>query len=642
MKGNQLNYRPDIDGLRAVAVLLVLLFHFSLGVPGGFVGVDVFFVISGFLITDVIRNSCHAGRFSFYDFYARRLTRLHPALLVTVGLSLIAGYLIMDPASLVSLAKASAYTIFSVSNILFWNTQDYFDASAAMQPLLHTWSLSVEWQFYAVWPLIVWASLKVSDRLLLLLLAVIGVASLAGSQLMLGVDSSASYFLMPFRVFELATGAILVFTKGLQCSSRSGSIGTILGLVLIVVSAFALESKSAFPGVAALAPCLGAALCIQFGASPAGYLLRFKPMVRIGLISYSVYLVHWPLLVFAKYYLYRDLSIVEGVALLVASIALGQAIYSLVERKFINRSRAGRPIPLLATGSGMAVVMALSISLVSSQGAPNRVPDKYQKFVENPSEFHMKNFGGAGYDYDTKLGTDGKDSQFLLAGDSFAMQYASGVDQVLKGASTAANGQFTLGCFLSRTHTRFENGASKMECQDRYKSIMSFLHKGNYPLILSMNWSGYLPYISDFNGHNLTFDSVKQYEEFIYKSLDEMLTDAGQRKVFIVGVAQFLEAPASAASCLLRPDYIHQSCEDRLTYSPDQAFAYSINRALQKYAEARPDTYFIDPADSLCKGGSCSISENGEILFSDPNHLSKYGSLIVSKDIVRTVEEHIN
>lgn len=642
MKGNQLNYRPDIDGLRAVAVLLVLLFHFGLGIPGGFVGVDVFFVISGYLITDVIRNSCKAGRFSFYDFYARRLTRLHPALLTTVAITLAAGYLIMDPASLVNLAKASAYTVFSASNILFWNTQDYFDASAAMQPLLHTWSLSVEWQFYVIWPLVVWASLKISDRFLMLLLAVIGFASLAGSQLMLRVDSSASYFLMPFRVFELAIGAILVFTKGRLYSRRSGSIGTVLGLALIVASAFALDSKSAFPGIAAIAPCLGAALCIQFGASPAGAVLRLKPIVRIGLISYSVYLVHWPFLVFAKYYLYRELTLLESAMLLVASIALGQLIYSFVERQFIIRSRAGRPVPLLAVASGIAMVTAITTSLVSSQGAPYRVPEKYQKFVSNPSEFHINNFGGAGYNNDTKLGVEGDKATFLLAGDSFAMQYASGVDQVLKGSSTTANGQFTLGCFLSKTHTRFENGTSKMECQDRYKSIISFLHQGNYPLILSMNWSGYMPYIADFDGNNLTFDSQQKYEEFISKSLDEMLTDAGKRKVFIVGVAPFLAAPVSAASCLLRPNYIHQGCEDRLTYKPDQAFAYGINKALRSYAESRPDTYFIDPADSICKGGTCSVSENGEILFSDPNHLSKYGSLMVSKDIVRTVQEHIN
>lgn len=159
MLHKNITYRPEIDGLRALAVILVLLFHFELGVPGGFVGVDVFFVISGYLITEVIKNSVAAGRFSFFDFYSRRLLRLHPALIVTISLCLMAGYVLMDPASFSGLASSAAYSLFSASNFYFLFNQGYFDASAKTQPLLHTWSLAAEWQFYIIWPFIVWGAL---------------------------------------------------------------------------------------------------------------------------------------------------------------------------------------------------------------------------------------------------------------------------------------------------------------------------------------------------------------------------------------------------------------------------------------------------------------------------------------------------
>lgn len=641
MQGTKLSYRPDIDGLRAIAVLLVLLFHFNLGVPGGFIGVDVFFVISGFLITDVIRTSCKSGKYSFYNFYARRLTRLHPALIATVVLALATGYLIMDPGSLAGLASAAKYSVLSLSNILFWKTQGYFDASSAMQPLLHTWSLSVEWQFYMVWPLIVWASLKASDRLLAGVLVVIGVTSLIASQWMLGIDSSAAYFLMPFRGFELAIGALLVFTKDIRLQGWQESAAAVLGLAMIVTSAFALDSNSPFPGVAALAPCIGAALCIQFGKSSAGALLRSSAMVRIGLISYSVYLVHWPILVFAKYYLYRDLTTAESVGLMALSLVVGHVIYSIIERPFIDKGRAGRPIPLAGVVAGVTVIGAFTLSLANSQGAPSRIPEKHKAFAESPAEFHVKNYGGAGFADDTDLGAPANETQFLLAGDSFALQYASGIDSILKDSNLKAQGQFTLGCFLARTHTRFENGTSKMECQRRYNTIIASLRGNSKPLVISMNWSGYFPYIADLNGNNVQFSTTKEYEEFIYKSLDELLQDAGARKVFIVGVAPFLATPVSAASCLLRPGFIHQPCEDRLKYQAEQAFAYGTNKALRGYADSRDDVYFIDPSDTLCKEGGCAAISNGKILYSDGVHLSKEGGKIVSESILKSLESHM-
>lgn len=371
MHSKNTSYRPDIDGLRAVAVILVLLYHFDLGISGGFVGVDVFFVISGYLITEVIRNAISTNRFSFFDFYARRLLRLHPALVVTVGACMAAGFILMDPAAFAGLAASAKYSIVSASNFYFWLDQGYFDASAQTQPLLHTWSLAAEWQFYVVWPFVIWAALKVADHFLALLLGFMTIGSLAASQVMLGYDSSAAYFMMPFRVFELSIGALLVFVSKHRASPWAESLITVAGISLIVTSAFVLDASSPFPGLRALASCLGAAACIYSGRSSAGASLRNWPMVKIGLVSYSVYLVHWPIAVLYKYYIFRTISLPEKLALLIISIIAGMLLYRYVERLFMGKWRRHLRATLSAPRFSMARRHASTLArFTSAIGSP--------------------------------------------------------------------------------------------------------------------------------------------------------------------------------------------------------------------------------------------------------------------------------
>lgn len=634
MHSKNTSYRADIDGLRAVAVLLVLLFHFDLGVSGGFVGVDVFFVISGYLITEVIRNAIHSKRFSFSDFYIRRLLRLQPALIVTIGLCLVAGFLLMDPASFSGLATSAEYSILSASNFYFWLNQGYFDASAQTQPLLHTWSLATEWQFYLVWPFIVWAALKLSDRFLLILLSVMTVVSLAASQIMLDYDSSAAYFMMPFRVFELSIGGMLVFAAKHRASPGIESATVIAGLLLIIGSAFLLDSTSPFPGLRALVPCLGAAACIYAGRSKAGSVLRLSPMVNIGLISYSIYLIHWPIVVFYKYYVFRDLETFEKLALLTLAIAAGALLYRTVEKMFMGKTPSIKPIGLSVIASATMALIACSSFVINEQGMKSRVPEKYLAFAADPVSFHTNNYGGSGYELNTILGESNGKIAAVIGGDSFALQYASGIDAALKGTGQSIPGIFIHGCILSGEYTRVLNNAPRQDCRDKYKAVITALQHNNTPLILAQHWSGYQGIIANSSGENVPTEKPEEYIKVILDSLNKIRADIGSREFVIIGTQPLKNGLKSPVSCLLRPNYIEQKCESLLGYLVAESSTKAINSALAEFANSNEHTTFIDVSKSLCPDGYCSPFHSGKVLYSDAAHLSIEGSAIASKQIL--------
>lgn len=312
--GSSLNkpftYRADIDGLRAVAVLAVLLYHVGYtALPGGYVGVDIFFVISGFLITRLIREEVTStGSFRFGDFYLRRVRRLFPALITTVALTFFAGALVLAPEHLESLGGAALSSIVPMSNIYFWGEAGYWDASKLTKPLLHTWSLAVEEQFYFVSPLLIVVAVRLGFASALI--ALLSLASLIAAQYYLAEDASAVFFLTPFRVVEFGIGALLAwFSWPRQLPNWSTHIASIAGLLLIAYAMLFYTEQTTFPGVAALVPCLGAALLIAAGPrSAVGRILATPPMVAIGLLSYSLYLVHWPLIVLVRYHLMRDFT----------------------------------------------------------------------------------------------------------------------------------------------------------------------------------------------------------------------------------------------------------------------------------------------------------------------------------------------
>lgn len=330
-------YQPDVDGLRTVAVLLVLLFHVGFSsISGGFVGVDIFFVISGYLITGILVSGMEKGTYKYTTFISSRISRLYPTLLTILIICLIFGFLIFTPNDYKELGISSLYSALSISNFHFMLGAGYFDTSSEVNPLLHTWSLSVEQQFYLIWPLIIFAAMKSGRKLAVSLIVIAGVMSLFASQMMTKINPTQNYFMMPYRIFEFAAGGILFFIP--NDKARNKLISTILfliGVALIFYSAFNFDKSTPFPGLNAMIPVIGSCLCILFSKhTPAGYLLRNKLFVSIGIVSYSVYLIHWPLLVFYKYYIFRPINTLEKASIVSVSIFLAYVSYYFIENKF--------------------------------------------------------------------------------------------------------------------------------------------------------------------------------------------------------------------------------------------------------------------------------------------------------------------
>lgn len=362
-------YRDDIDGLRAVAVILIVFYHLNLNaVPGGFIGVDVFFVISGYLITTVILRESAANSFSYRSFYMRRLRRLGPALLATVALTLAAAWFLFPPAMLQTTGQSALATIFSVSNIYFWQETGYFDLAADYKPLLHTWSLAVEEQFYLIWPALLLIGARFLSRNGLLIgIAILSVISLLASQALIGKQSSVAFYMTPFRMFEFAVGIILAIT-GWQARNRTiAELSSLFGLMIILFVATRLEETSPFPGINAAIPALAAGLLIYAGPNAVmNRVIALGPVRYIGQISYSVYLVHWPISVFYLFLFRPAESVPQILVLLAVMLIAGALMYHTIETPFRRKSANRFVISSQALGWSSALV-AIVLSLTSWQ-----------------------------------------------------------------------------------------------------------------------------------------------------------------------------------------------------------------------------------------------------------------------------------
>ncbi|WP_353432633.1 acyltransferase family protein [Polynucleobacter sp. MWH-UH23A] len=333
-------YRADIDGLRAVAVLSVLIFHaFPEWLPGGFIGVDVFFVISGYLISTIIFENCNEKCFSFLEFYSRRINRIFPSLLVVLAFSYAFGWLNLLADDFAQLGKHIAGGAGFISNLVLWNESGYFDKAAELKPLLHLWSLGIEEQFYFVWPLAIYFIVRWPKKLLPFIVA-IALLSFGLNVAYINANPVATFYSPITRFWELLIGSLLAYLTVYRSpvlhaiQEKYQSVLSALGLTLILLGSFILNQKSAFPGWWALMPTVGAALVIGAGTN-AGCnkgLLSNKGLVWFGLISFPLYLWHWPLLAFARLQEGETPSLMIRAALVLLSIILAWVTYRFVEK----------------------------------------------------------------------------------------------------------------------------------------------------------------------------------------------------------------------------------------------------------------------------------------------------------------------
>lgn len=430
-------YRGDIDGLRCIAVMSVVLFHAGFSrLSGGFVGVDVFFVISGFLITGIIVREMDEGRFSFARFYERRVRRILPAVVVVLLASLAFAMAFLTPPDAHKLGEAAIATIFSVANIYFYLTVDYFGPTSDDLPLLHMWSLGVEEQFYLILPFVLLVAVRYARSRLLLILAGITLVSFIGAcwSVALSKDGQAAFYLLPFRAWELGLGSLLAVwqTSGAQSGRWRGWIAEAMGLAglaLIGGSVLLIDGTTPFPGLAALPPCLGAALLIASGSTEtlASRLLSLPPMRWIGLISYSLYLWHWPVLVLSKL---GVLQVPMGRAGAVGlAIGLAWLSWRYVEQPF-RSGRMPAATVFKLVGGGVGGMLATSVTLAVTLGLPQRFDPQIVRLASFVDYDHAPAYreghcflveGSAGpIDRAECLSADPRRPDVLLFGDSHA------------------------------------------------------------------------------------------------------------------------------------------------------------------------------------------------------------------------------
>ena len=395
-------YRDDIDGLRAVAVILVVFFHLELqNVPGGFIGVDVFFVISGYLITNILYREVSDTSFTFKAFYLRRLRRLGPALLSTILLTLIIGWFVFPPDMYAQIAQSAIAVIFSLGNIFFWQGTGYFESEAIFQPLLHTWSLGVEEQFYFIWPALLWLCIARFSRIGLLIgILSISVISLIASELLLDTAADTAFYLTPFRIYEFGIGAILSISKWQARNVIVANIVSMGGLLALFYVGYIYTERTPFPGLNALIPALATGAMIYAGPEPImNRVMALAPISYIGRISYSVYLLHWPIIVFYTFLERRPATSVEILALTCLSLLAGALQYHLVEvptrRRTQHRFWMSTRGLGLSTGVTALFILGASLLINAQSGFPNRLsPETLALFEELDEALEERKIAG--------------------------------------------------------------------------------------------------------------------------------------------------------------------------------------------------------------------------------------------------------
>ncbi len=645
------DYRADIDGLRAIAVLSVLLYHFDFGwLNGGFYGVDIFFVISGFLITRIIRDEVEAGSFRFANFYERRTRRILPSVLATLTLSLIGATLLFTPSDLVNAANALIASLWFVSNIYFWQHIGYFTGDVDVKPLLHMWSLSVEEQFYFIWPLALALLIRKTTRTIMYaVIAMLFIASLASAEFFRTTDPNATFYLLPFRIFEFIIGGAMVWAVAYTPTKRIISeILTVAGLALIAFAVIGSKATSQFPALTSLIPCIGAALIIF--ASKDCYsktLISNRAIAYIGLISYQLYLVHWPLYVFYKYRLLEALDDWDKAILTLATFVIAIPMYYYIDKPL----RAVRDTTALWRFGILMAIPALVLSLLAisirmDNGWLWRIDERFRVLMSDPATFHSSQFGGAAFASRERqmLGTPNVAPSFIIFGDSFASQYAGALDKLLKENNKSAIGLFHAACVLTPDIAPRGRAAADEECNGKWDKALALMSGNNLPIVVAHSWHTYKTILADKNRNPIEPATDAEYNALMIGQIEKIRLAAGPyRHMVIIGIAPGMGDQQGVIRCLSVPTFISNACSEKVSLPASEMRAGTEFNALARaYAAQHPNLTFLNARDVVCNEVRCIAFEGSKMYYSDYMHFSFDGAwLFVNhfKDVFLGLQE---
>ena len=631
-----MRYRPEIDGLRALAVVPVIFFHAGLPwLSGGFVGVDIFFVISGYLITTIILGDLNAGTFSFKNFYERRARRILPALVLVMTVCIPVAWVLLAPLDMRSFAQSLVATSLFASNILFFKTSGYFESAAETKPLLHTWSLAVEEQYYLFVPALLYVGWRLARKHLPTLLALLMVASLGLAHWAFDRSPQGAFYLLPTRIWELLIGACLAYYLASHPADvRPGRLAgpwSALGLIMILGAVIAFDRNTPAPGLWSLIPTVGAALIIAEAHADnwVGRWLGSRVLVGIGLISYSAYLWHQPLLAFVRYASVQapEPWVLACVGALSFAVAFGS--WRWVERPFRSRhpiSRAGFATLALATSAG---IVGFGLAGHWTGGFPGRLPvtdaevADLVKIADPATHFGFKEVLRNGRCHSipaSQLETNGcmdiRQRTWLLIGDSYAANLHAGLDAVRSARhpevgivqATDNNGPpFDIPGFTDERKTLGEAAAERVALAQRLQ-----------PEKILITWM-----IDGINGIGTPEASADALDDMI----DRLLAVSPDSAVLVVGPF---------------PKWAHSLQKQMINYhlrTGQRPPAYMGDGLITRDREwdayfkrriPRPQVAYVSAIDLLCTPAGCLTHLDGgltDLVAVDWGHLSRKGSI---------------
>jgi peptidoglycan/LPS O-acetylase OafA/YrhL len=612
------SYRPDIDGLRAIAVVPVVLFHVDANiVPGGFAGVDIFFVISGYLIGAIVDRECRQNSFSLARFYERRVRRIGPALLFMIFGTIMLASSVLSPSEMADLGQSLLATLSFSSNIYFWSRTGYFDTPAASEPLLHTWSLSVEEQYYLLFPLAMMTVYRRwPDRIVPIVVAT-ACCSFIMCCLALGRSDGTGFFLLPCRTWELLLGfGVALSNRSWLKSRRTRQCISAIGLVLIAIAMCSFDAKTPLPGPLTLLPCGGAALLIASGGAGDAIVtavLRWRPLAFVGLISYPLYLWHWPLIVFQHEYaiIRTGSAILDAVAIIAASGVMALISWSFVEGRSGRGGRTVRRPSVAAIGAVAAMALIVGAGSIATNGYPARFSPTENRMLavlgyDAASSFRdgicMISSGSRRSDFDTAkcLTMSPSMKNDLLFGDSHAAHLWSGLDIALRPRHVM---QATASGCLPLLATA---AAEWSEC----RALASFIyaefltHHRIDRVILAARWRP-----ADIARLSSTLDWFRDH------------------KIDIVLIGPIVQYDAPVPRLLATA---HRFPDRQVLERHRLTTLVELDRSLELLAQAHGAGY-ISLWRLMCARPDCLAAQNGVPLQFDYGHVTARGSLAVAK-----------
>jgi len=618
------NYKPEIDSLRAIAVFFVIFFHFELlNFSGGFIGVDVFFVISGYLITNLLLIDLRRKRFSLFEFYIRRIRRILPALYMVIVLSLIASYFILSPMHLNRFGESSISSTLGVSNFFFWYEYGYFDFKKLYKPLLHTWSLSVELQLYFFWPIFIFFLYKFCKGNFKIIVLLIILFCLTFS-IIYSPRASGFFYFPGFRLYEFAIGSFTYFLKE-DLKFKFNDTLFFIGILMLMVASLGFNENSIFPGSNALIPCLATSLILLMSENLKYFknLILNNFLIYIGKISYSLYLIHWPLLIFYQYIVIEPLSLFEKICLIIITILLSIFSYKFVELPFRRRQNkkfilSNKKLSIYFISSFSAIIF-ISYLFISNKGYENRISDEKistlnrlrdEITLRGNIQDTLKNL----HNKNIYFAKDNSSIKTLIMGNSHAFDlYWALIDN--KKFSSSLNIEFQSFDFEYFKKKNINSKIAeyiKKNIFKNYKIEKAINSLKRDPITLKLLSSADVIILSSRWGEKTDFRSIVNY-----------INSNSSGKIIIIGkIPIFIDIPTLYFKYDKNLNYISSLKRDLK--------GDLLNEKIKKEAKILNVGYF-DRTKLACKPDKCIVIDNNKLLLSDSDHWTYDGIVFYGK-----------